>query len=81
MLCDRIDGIQNEAEGDHDERKEQCGDQNQGQTQQHVDQGFSTAHADYDTPQVRYTSAAPRQTNAVGRYAAALVTFAACGPF
>jgi hypothetical protein len=53
MLCDRIDGIENEAEGDDDERKEQRGDQNQGQTQQHVDRGFSTAHADYDTPQVK----------------------------
>ena len=81
MLCDRIDGIQNEGEGDHDERKGSAEIRTRARPSCTLTKVSLRLMQIMRPRKSRYTTAASRQTNAVGRYAAALVTFAACGPF
>jgi hypothetical protein len=76
--CDRIGGIQNEADGDHDEKSSAEIRTRASSTLTEVSLRLMRIMVPRKS---RYTPAAPRQTNAGGRYAAALVTFAACGPF
>jgi|HubBroStandDraft_6_1064221.scaffolds.fasta_scaffold164116_3 hypothetical protein len=79
MRCDRIDGIQNEAEGDHDEGSAEI--RTRAAPSSTLTEVSLRLMRIMIARKSRYTTAASRQTNAVGRYAAALVTFAACGPF